>query len=691
MKLKRSMIAGLALACSCVGYSQDADLYDLSLEELMSMPVTSVSKRDQSLAQTAAAVHVITSDDIRRSPATSIPELLRAVPGVHVARIDANKWAITARGLNGRFANKLLVLQDGRSLYTPFFSGVYWDSVDLLLEDIERIEVIRGPGAAVWGANAVNGVINIITKDAHDTVGGFAKAQVSEWDSQVSIRKGVALSDELAVRGYLQALDHNALALPDGSRNEDAWQSVRLGSRLDWIIDADSDLTVSSEYFDTSGDERITSATLVEPFVRSVSSTFEASGAHVLARYRRAVSEASEVNFTSYIDYTDRVNFLYEEERFTIDLDYQQTYDQVWGANWLWGASFRRTQDEIMLDLVRTGITTDRPTRNDNLFGGFAQAQFELGNPNWQLTLGSKFEHNDYTGFEVQPNLRALWSPDVTRSVWASVARAVRTPARAESDVDTLFAGGVFPAGSPANPFPTTVGYGLLGSVQLEAEDLLAWEIGARQQIGSNIVIDMALFYNEYSDLREPVAVTPSCEPAGQSFLANPTCVLSSQYVFAGARLANGGEGVKRGVELSVDWQLGEVRLSGAYTYTTAAFSSVPEEQPLSEYTESVPRHLVSLRGTIPMPGSSELDLWLRHAGDITQPAPGAGGFLSTALEGYTSVDVQWRWQVSAELELALRAINLLDSNHIEFLSEAGDVASSQSERSIGARLRYSF
>lgn len=354
--MKNSRLKVAALLLGAVGstfghacHAQEEDLYDLSLEELMSVPVTSVSRRDQTLAQTPAAVYVITAGEIQRSPASTIPELLRTVPGLHVASIDGNKWAVTSRGLNGRFANKLLVLQDGRSLYTPLFSGVYWDSVDLLLEDVERIEVIRGPGASLWGANAVNGVINIITKDARDTQGGLAKAQTGDRETQVSIRQGFALDDDRALRLYAQWSRYEDTRRLDGASTNDAWRSGRAGLRFDWILDASSDATITADLHQTDGKETVNLVSLLPPYIQTSAGSLDVTGGNVLGRYRRAVSDRSEITLTSYLEASRRTTQLYEEDRTTFDIDYQQSLDDVAYADWLWGLNYRRTKDDSTL------------------------------------------------------------------------------------------------------------------------------------------------------------------------------------------------------------------------------------------------------------------------------------------------------------------------------------------------------
>ena len=667
------------------------NLYDLSLEELLSVPVTSVSRRDQTLAQTPAAVYVITADEIARSPANSIPELLRTVPGMHVASIDANKWAVSARGLNGRYANKLLVLQDGRSLYAPLFSGVYWDSVDLVLEDIERIEVIRGPGAALWGANAVNGVINIITKDARDTQEGMAKAQTGTDMSRISLRNGWRIGEAGAARIYAQSSRYDDTMRVDGSSTHDAWTTSRAGARVDWILDVDSDATLTAEAYSTDADETTRLALITPPYSIERVGSADINGGSVMGRYRHAVSPRSEVTVASYIEYYERSTQLYDEKRWIFDIDYQQSLDDVAFGNWLWGLNFRRTEDDLWLDLITTGVGTATPSRADNLYGGFVQGQFDLGTENWELTIGSKFEQNDYTGFEVQPNLRVLWSPEPRLSVWASIARAVRTPSRGESDLTTIFADGVIPPLSGPNQLPVPLAFGVIGTNALEAEDLTAYEFGVRRRFEPGIVADVAVFHNDYDDLRGIGMAPPICEPSGELLYASPACVLDAEYVLAGGVIENRAGGSLSGAELALDWQFGPTRLHASYSYLTSNILDRTDGAASVNYSQTTPRHLLSVGGTHAFSPNSAVDATIRYSDKICLPTSGPTGFVTRLIEDHVSVDVQWRWRVTPQLELSLRGTNIFDDRRIEFLSEAGEVPSGLVERAVSAHVRYDF
>lgn len=402
------------------------DLTNMSLEDLMNLEVTSVSKKEQKLSQTAAAIYVVTQEDIRRSGATSIPEVLRMVPGLQVARLSGSKWAITSRGFNGRFANKMLVLVDGRSVYTPTFSGVFWDVQDLLLEDVERIEVIRGPGGTLWGANAVNGVINIITKPAKETQGGFLTAgSGSEERGFGGFRYGGKLGRDIAYRLYSKYFNRSNLADMSGRNSPGGWDILRGGFRMDWKGTERDSLTLQGDIYNGHIRERNSSiVSLVPPFRRTLDSQTGVSGGNVMALWNRTFAGGSAMRLQMYYDRTR-----HEDSSAVItsrgeivdssDLDFQHRFALGKRQDIVWGIGYRFTSDSVQNTF---SVAFDPNHRATHLFSTFVQDEIFIVKDRLRLTVGSKFEHNDYTGFEAQPSLRLLWTPNDRHTFWGAIS-----------------------------------------------------------------------------------------------------------------------------------------------------------------------------------------------------------------------------------------------------------------------------
>ncbi len=430
----------------------DVDFTALSLEELMDVEVTSVSKRPQRLADAAAAIFVITQEDIRRPGATNIPELLRMVPGVEVARIDANKWAVSVRGFNARFSNKLLVLIDGRSVYSPLFSSVFWDIHDLVLEDIERIEVIRGPGATMWGANAVNGVINIITRSAKDTQGALLSGGGgTEQRAFGTARYGGRIGDNLYYRGYVKAAKLDDGALASGDDGADGFHQSRSGFRLDWEPRDEDTLTLAGDLYRLdNGTTDASHPLFVPPYLSTWDDRGKAEGGSILANWSRHLS--ADAGLCGSAD--------------VIEADLQHDFSPLSGHRLVWGLGYRYTHTASDSTLY---MRPSPANRSESLFSAFVQDEISLITDQLSLTLGSKFEHNDASGFEVQPTARLLWTPSPNHSLWAAVSRAVRTPSVSERDADLTAV--VIPPGTPENPGPLPVEVALVGNDAIDSEE----------------------------------------------------------------------------------------------------------------------------------------------------------------------------------------------------------------------------
>ncbi len=407
-------------------------LKQLSLEQLMNIEVTSVAKKEQKVGETAAAIFVITQEEIRRSGVTSIPEALRLAPGVTVSRIDGNSWAIGVRGFGSGLSRSVLVLIDGRSVYTPLFAGVYWDVQDTLLEDIDRIEVIRGPGGTIWGANAVNGVINIITKSATETQGLLATAGGgSEEKGFGSLRYGGKIGEDFSYRVHGKGFRRDGQFTPHLSDVDD-WQMGQGGFRTDWSLSERDKLTFQGDIYKGYSGLRTQVSSFSAPFSTIVERDTDLSGMNLLGRWNRTLSETSNLALQIYYDRTFRREPTFQEERNTVDFDFQHRFKIAGRQELIWGLGYRFTKGDT--ESVPTLVISPR-NRADNLFSAFLQDEIVLVEDLLRLTVGSKFEHNDYTGFEFQPSGRLLWTPAARHVLWASFSRAVRTPSRVDRDI----------------------------------------------------------------------------------------------------------------------------------------------------------------------------------------------------------------------------------------------------------------
>ncbi len=637
-----------AIAQEITSTQELSDLKGLSIQELLDVPVTSVSRRPQKYSDAAAALFVISRDDIRRSGAINIPELLRMVPGVQVAHIDANKWAISARGFNGRYANKLLVQLDGRTLYTPLYSGVYWDVQDTLLEDIERIEVIRGPGATMWGSNAVNGIINIITRSAHDTEGGLMTMGAGNEDkASTALRYGAAVGEKTSVRFYAKAFKRDGGRYFSGEEAADEWRDQRIGFRSDSDVSQADTLTLQGDIYEGEA-----SATLAEgPVLRDTDT--DTSGGNLQARWTRRLASGAGIELQLYYDHTRRLSGTLSEERDTYDLDFQHHFTASGRHALVWGVGYRLTQDDIAS--VPGGIFTFDPMqRDDSTVSVFMQDDIEFADDALHLIIGTKLEHNDYTGWELQPNIRALWNATVDATVWAAVSRAVRTPSRVDSDV-TIRVGPVVVSGNP----------------DMSSERLTAYEIGLRVRPLDNLSLDLATFYNDYDHLQ-------TFEFTGSSFSPPFHQVVDNQM-----------QGRSHGIELAANWDVSrDWRLKGAYSWFELDIEPEADstDTTSAELWDRAPRQQLSLRSLLDLRHALELDTSLFYV----------GGIPNQAVSSYTSLNLRLGWRPVSDLELSLSGNNLLDDKHPEFVEYSGNspgqgLVSTQVERSFLVQAKWQF
>jgi len=622
----------------------DADLKSMSLEELTRMTVSSVSRREQQLSKVAAAAYIITDDEIRRSGVTSLPELLRRVPGLQVARLDANKWAVSARGFNGRFANKMLVLIDGRSIYNNIYSGVYWDQQDVVLEDIERIEVIRGPGATRWGANAVNGVIHIITKKASATQGGLVVAQAGgDENGAGSVRYGGARGEKLHYRGFAKAFDRRALSNSDGSAANDDGGSIRGGGRVDWEPTERDRISFSGDMFRGRSDQTVSESIRVTDAVFGPD-TADISGGYALTRWER-VLEASDMAVQANYTAASRSEARLDITTRVVDLDFQHHFIWKGRHDIVWGGGHRWMQD------ASSGVVSPlkQLSRMDRLASVFMQDDLSIVPDKLVLTLGSKFLHNTYTGLEIQPGARLLWTPNRRQSWWASVARAVRTPSRINSDAsfNTLL--------PEQGPLPVEVQFS--GNPRFQSETMIAYEAGYRAQLSRKVSLDIAGFVNNYDRLEATVG-------------SGPVLDFRLMRLIYSLTYQNLGTGYTRGVETSLSWNVNRRwRMQAGHAWSTARLDGPPNPQGRSydSMTWLTPRNTVSLHSGLEVTRRLSVDATLYYVSKIPdRPIP-----------QYARVDVRAAWKLGEAGELSAGLQNLQSDRHVEFPMEEYSLNSS--------------
>jgi len=674
MRAGRIFLAGflsVLLAGSTVAQNSRnvPDVTAMSMEDLMNLQVTSVSKRTQKVADAAAAIFVITQEDIRRSGATSIPEALRLVPGLEVARIDQNKWAIGSRGFNGRFDNKLLVLIDGRSVYTPLFSGVYWNVEDVMLEDVDRIEVIRGPGATLWGANAVDGVINVITKKAKSTQSAVVTAGAgTEERAAGGVRYGGKLGDNTYYRAYTKYFDWGPSAYPSGMTAHDGWDALRGGFRADWTPAGANSLTLQGDIYRTRFDETLTVASLSAPYSNTFPNDGKYSGGNILGRWNHT-SEGSSMSLQMYYDNTTISDHsLFGDHQNILDLDFQHGFHVGDSQQFVWGLGYRSIHDKNDASFT-VSLQPNQVTLNQ--FSTFLQDEISLVDNRLQITLGSKFERNEFTGFEIEPNARLLWNLTPNQSIWTAVSRAVRTPALTEEGL--RLNSQVIPPGTPANPSPLPAVVAVFGSHQFNSEDLLAYELGYRMQATSNLSLDIATFYNNYSNLR-------TAEPGAPFVEGNPAPTDIVIPFVAGNKMSGG----TYGVELFADWKVvPKWRLVGSYSYLQMDIhKNANSQDPTPDNPNgSSPRHQWYLRSSIDLPKHFEQDTTLRFVDQLT----------SLNVPSYYSLDAHLGWRPVTSLELSIGGQNLLNNWHFEFMPDFVNTSPTVVKRSIFGSITVKF
>jgi iron complex outermembrane recepter protein len=624
----------LTLTCShAADQLAAADLADLSLEQLANIEVTSVSRRAERLSGAAASIYVITNDDIRRSGVSSLPEALRLAPNLQVARTSASGYAISARGFNNSIGNKLLVLIDGRTVYTPLFSGVFWDSQDVMLEDIERIEVISGPGGTLWGANAVNGVINIITRQAQVTQGTLVAAGGGNLEAGGSVRHGGKFGADGHYRIYGKYFDRDNTQRANGTDVPDAWHNGQVGFRADW--------GGSNRNFTFQGDA-------YSGKLETLPSKTRIDGVNLLGRWNQRLAGGSDFRLQTYFDHIERdIPNAFKEVLNIFDIEFQHGMPIGASQRVLWGGGYRYARDRVENSAALAFLPADKNLDWANLF---VQDEIKITDT-VELTAGIKLESNDYTGWETLPSLRLAWKPQATQLLWTALSRAVRAPARLDRE---LFA--------PASP-----PFLLAGGPNFRSEIANVFEIGNRGQPSSAISYSITAFYQDYDHLR-------SLEPApGATCVAlapGNTCVLGNLI-----------EGTSKGIEAWGSYQaMREWRLSAGVLLLDVDLKPKPgsvDANPAALGND--PDYQWLLRSSHNLTDKLDLDIMLRSIGELPSPN----------VPSYTAVDLRLGWRPIRDVELSLTLQNLLDDSHPEFGSATGVNPRSVYERGVFLKLMW--
>jgi iron complex outermembrane receptor protein len=621
------LLAGLvneALAGPEPDKKSDEPLKQLSLAQLGDVEVTTASKEPEEVWKTPAAVYVLTNEDIRRSGATSIPEVLRLVPGVQVSRIDNDHWAVGIRGFADQFSKSMLVMVDGRSLYTPLFAGVYWALQDgIILEDVERIEVIRGPGGTIWGANAVTGVINIITKRAKDTHGALASVGGGNIDQGIGEVRYGSGNGNFDYRVYGKGFSRGA-GFHSNDQGYDTWRSGQMGFRTDWDVRRHDHLTIQGDMYKGGVGETVGFGSFTPPEQIISNQAVAVSGGNLLAQWRHDLREGSDIQVQAYYDRTYALAPHYQETRNTFDVDFIHHLTLGEHHNFIWGVGARLSPSQV----VQTVPTLDLIPHDfaNNVYSGFVQDEIAIVPNKFSLTVGSKLEHNSFTGFEFQPSVRGLWTITPRQTFWAAVTRAVRTPSRVEEDIRLLDFG-------IANPL---IYLAVDGNPQLSSERLIGYEAGYRTLVTPKIYVDIAVFHNDYNDLIN---------------LGAPTVTLDA------------------------------TPMKATYSYLNLNLETIPGVVDGNGYLGkdegSSPHNQITLQSRFSLPKGFEFDQTYRYVSAL--PA-----FL---VGSYSTADTHLAWRATRQMEFSVVGENLFQPHHTEFGGNPGPLVGIK--RSVYAQITW--
>ena len=633
-------------------------LKGLSLEQLGNIEVTSVSKSPVSVVRTPAAVYVITQQDIRRSGATNLPEALRMAPGVEVAQIDGVKWAVGIRGFEGRLSRAVLVLIDGRSVYDPLFHGVYWEVQDTLMEDIDRIEVVRGPGGTIWGPDAVDGVINIITRSAKDTHGTLISAGGGSVNQGfLDMRYGGGNDKNFSYRVYAKGSTDSPQFHPDNNQFDDQ-RRTQAGFRTDWEVTGRDTLTIQGDVYDGLAGESVRVTSLSAPFSTVVNQNANLSGANVLGRWKHILGVGSDITVQMYYDRVTRLQANQSEYRDTYDFDFVHHLTLGARNDFIWGVGARVSPADLPL-VVPTYVFTPN-NRTDQLYSGFAQDEISLIPDRLSFTVGAKLFHSSFSGYNTEPSARLLWTPSEHQSFWAAVTRAVRTPSDNEDTLQTTTLRSTSPLA-----FNVTAGDGVFTS-----ETDISYEVGYRQLILPGFSVDLATFYNDYSHLQSLEPGTPYTQTTnGETYTV---------YPFVNR---NGLVGTTKGFELAPTWKPATWwRLQGSYSYLDMDLRTRPGSTdagsvPSEDY--SSPRHQFGFQSFLDLPHHVEFSQVLRSVSILA----------AQKVPHYETADLRFAWQAIPHLEIAVTGQNLFQPHHPEYGGDPGPLV--EIKRSVFAAITW--
>jgi iron complex outermembrane receptor protein len=652
----------LALPVTVLG--QTTDYTELSLEELTAVRIFTLGRKEATLFDTPNAAFVATGDDLRRSGALNLAEALRVVPGMQVNRIDSFNYGISTRGFNDARGNKLLVLMDGRSLYSTTATGAYWNYHEVLLEDVDRIEVLRGPGASLWGANAMNGVVNIVTKPAEATLGSLLSvSHGDELNLSLSLRQGIRLNDATAVRVYAKYQDHGNYGITTDT-GSDGWSNQLVGTRLDWKRPGGGGLTLIGEMrsLRIRGDTEFPS--VIPPYLIYLPETQRSRGGNFSAHWVQPAFNSGEVSVLATFEQIDSTRIISGEDRTTYGLDLQLTVLRGRRHELITGLTYREDRDL----LTESAWMRYHEPRGRTVFtGAYLQDEISVIPDRLLVTLGSKFERNSFSGWETQPSLRAILRTTKTQRSWMGISRAARTPSREERE-SNLF-GGIF---SPTPEVPLPVKVQAIGAHELDSEHVTAFEVGHRYEPNPRWSFDLALYYNRYEDVR-------GLQSEGTAFNFQPVPHLEQRFL-----TTNNLHGTTHGGDLTVRWQpVPSLMLEGAVIAVRTSLKentpAIPPDASIAGLEGATPKQEYKLRlQWDPQPRWS-VDVALRHFDQLPGPE----------LPAYTGLDVRFAWRPSSDWEIDVVGRELLDPMHGELSKNFIGPDVRETARSIFLRATY--
>lgn len=665
------LCSSLCLPASSDGSTDlDSDAYlNMDLQQLMEITITSAAKKPQKIKETPAAAFVITQDDIRKSGVTSVADALAMAPGIQVAKISSSRWSISSRGFPGFTSNKLLVLIDGRSVYMPTYSGTFWEEQQVMLEDVERIEVIRGPGGTLWGANAVNGVINIITKSARDTQDNLIRAGGgTEEKTMAAARAGIQLGDSTYGRLYTtyNNRDSNSTSQiatqADLDDARDGWKSGQIGGRIDGSIDNKKNWTIQGDIYQIDGEQLIFPLWKEGvPYPNTEVQSLDLSGGNILTRWEQEFDQNDKLTAQFYFFNRNRSEDFYEQTLSTFDIDLQYDLPLTSRNNITMGAGVRWD----IADFDQTFMMGLEDT-TDTLYSIFVQDEITLFPNSLLLTLGTKYEHNDYTGSEWQPSAKLLYIPSVNHSLWVSIARAVRTPSFLEDSGKLTVS--VFPR-EDGSIYSAQI----RGNNDFTSEEVIAYEAGYRWKVMANMSLDLAAFYNEYDDIY-------NLQPVPDSTRTN-------------LYLTNAIKGHNYGIELAMDWNpVSSWQLDLAYSFIKQNFENKADGPFLYDgdyLDEATPSHQISLRSSYHFTKNILFNAWIRYIDGTSSSIVSSNSGAST-VDSFINLDANLIWEATENLEIMLAGQHLLNESQLQYKAEFFN-APTEIDRGGYIKLTYRF